>query len=132
MRVLIAILFLTNQITQFALSVFLLTQIYKQQFVVSNRYFTNRDFIFQNIDCLLTKQSSESYDIRILFLFFMFNLSFLVANHVPFFYVSFFPIHCICFSFCFCFFVFGIRFASVYRSFEDIREFGEEIAKLED
>lgn len=25
-----------------------------------------------------------------------------------------------------------IRFASVYRSFEDIREFGEEIAKLED
>ncbi|MFC1503635.1 ATP cone domain-containing protein, partial [Pseudomonadota bacterium] len=24
-----------------------------------------------------------------------------------------------------------IRFASVYRSFEDIREFGEEIAKLE-
>ena len=26
----------------------------------------------------------------------------------------------------------NIRFASVYRSFEDIREFGEEIAKLED
>ncbi|MBD0784903.1 transcriptional regulator NrdR [Vibrio sp. Y2-5] len=25
-----------------------------------------------------------------------------------------------------------IRFASVYRSFEDVREFGEEIAKLED
>ncbi|MDF4951928.1 transcriptional regulator NrdR, partial [Vibrio parahaemolyticus] len=25
-----------------------------------------------------------------------------------------------------------IRFASVYRSFEDIREFGEEIARLED
>ncbi|VFS52290.1 Transcriptional repressor NrdR [Budvicia aquatica] len=25
-----------------------------------------------------------------------------------------------------------IRFASVYRSFEDIREFGEEIAKLQD
>ena len=25
-----------------------------------------------------------------------------------------------------------IRFASVYRSFEDIKEFGEEIAKLED
>ena len=25
-----------------------------------------------------------------------------------------------------------LRFASVYRSFEDIREFGEEIAKLED
>ena len=24
-----------------------------------------------------------------------------------------------------------IRFSSVYRSFEDIREFGEEIAKLE-
>ncbi|MDF5436328.1 transcriptional regulator NrdR, partial [Vibrio parahaemolyticus] len=24
------------------------------------------------------------------------------------------------------------RFASVYRSFEDIREFGEEIARLED
>ena len=26
----------------------------------------------------------------------------------------------------------SIRFASVYRSFEDIREFGEEIARLED
>ena len=26
----------------------------------------------------------------------------------------------------------GIRFASVYRSFEDIKEFGEEIARLED
>lgn len=25
-----------------------------------------------------------------------------------------------------------IRFASVYRSFEDIKEFGEEIARLED
>jgi len=25
-----------------------------------------------------------------------------------------------------------IRFASVYRSFEDIREFGEEIARLQD
>ncbi|CSC20754.1 transcriptional regulator NrdR [Vibrio cholerae] len=25
-----------------------------------------------------------------------------------------------------------IRFASVYRSFEDVREFGEEIAKLQD
>ncbi|ORT11110.1 NrdR family transcriptional regulator, partial [Escherichia coli] len=26
----------------------------------------------------------------------------------------------------------SIRFASVYRSFEDVREFGEEIAKLQD
>ncbi len=25
-----------------------------------------------------------------------------------------------------------IRFASVYRSFEDVRDFGEEIAKLQD
>ncbi|MGN8294536.1 transcriptional regulator NrdR, partial [Klebsiella pneumoniae] len=25
-----------------------------------------------------------------------------------------------------------IRFASVYRSFEDIKEFGEEIARLQD
>ncbi len=25
-----------------------------------------------------------------------------------------------------------IRFASVYRSFEDVREFGEEIARLQD